>query len=296
MEENEITEEDAQAIRDKIAAEEFENETPEPVVEPKEEQEPIAEEKEEEPEIEEDPWAGVSPALRKTFEEMSDKVKTFDDVTGRLKQAENRIGSLQNKIRDDERAVQEAAKVAPAPTREEIEAAAAEDKSWQELKDEFPEWAEAMDVRLARQDTSLEKQRAEMRDLFADSKTELTQDTETRIAALQKTMAETIEMTVLSARYPNYEKDIQTKEYRDFIEAAPDDIKQKTTSRLAKDAISVLDAFHKIKSAPVAKADRKKRLEESVEVRGRKPAPTKAEADMNYEELRSKYAEEVWSE
>ena len=77
-------------------------------------------------------------------------------------------------------------------------------------------------------------------------------------------------------------------------------MQQKTSSKFAKDAISVLDEFSKIKkplksSAEIA-ADRKKRLQSSVTVPGKKAMPVKAEADMDEEELRGKVAEEVWAD
>jgi len=280
--EKELKEGEIEAIRAEIAAEEFEEHPPAPVKEPEKA----------EPEPEEDPWAGVSPTLRKTFDEMAAKVAIMDTMAARLKQTESRIGAMQNKLSAAEKAAQEKP---PAPTKEEIEKAAAENQSWEALKEEFPEWAEAIDDRFAKTSTEFDKRQKALE----ESQLLSSQQFEKKVADLADTIAETKEKTVLSLKYPDWETTILTPEYTDWIKTQPEEVRQKTRSTLAKDAISVLDDFsNKQTKKPPAEiaAERKTRLEEAVVPKGKKAIPIKGEADMTREELRGKVAAEVWAE
>jgi hypothetical protein len=293
VEEGEATQEEIETMRKKIAAEEFEEETPAPVEEIEETGKTEAKSEEEtKPDEPEDPWAGINPALRETFDKMSARVTNMDTMAARLKQAESRIGAMQNKLFAAEKAAQEKTS---APTKEEIEKAAAEKESWEELKEEHPEWAEAVDVRFAKTRTEFEeRQRAlEQSHLLA------TEQFEAKITSMKDEVGEAVEKTMLTFKHPDWETTIESSEYQEWIKAQPEKMQQKTFSNFAKDAIIVLDEFSKTKTnkTPVEiAAERKKRLEESVSVKGKKAMPVKSEADMDETELRKKIAASVWSE
>ena len=289
--EEKVEEKTEEEIREEIAAEEFELSPP---AKKKVEEEPKEEpEKELETKPDEDPWAGVNPALKQSFDDMSAKVKAFDSMVFRLKQTESRIGAIQNKLSAAEKAAQKP----PAPTKEEVAKAAAEDKSWEELKEDFPEWAEAVDARFSRASSGIETTQKELREAMASH-------IQGEIATLRAEMLaneKTREKTLLSFKYPDWETTIQTPEYKKFIETEPEEIKQLTFSPLAKDAVKVLDRFEKSKTktnkspAEIA-AERKRRLQESVSAKGTKTMPAKSEADMTEEELRRKIAAETWAD
>lgn len=297
-EEKEKTEEEikqeTQDARREIAAEEFGTEPPaKEKPEEKEPEEKIEEEVKKPEESEEDLWEGVNPNLKQSFNDMTAKVAAFDSMTFRLKQAENRIGSIQNKLSAAEKAAQEKP---PAPTKEEIEKAAAEDKSWEELKDEFPEWAEAVEVKLNRASMGAESKQKEIE----DRQKAIGDQVKGEVAILREEIArstEEREKTLLSFKYPNWETTIRSSEYKAFEKTLPEDMKQLTRSTFAKDAVIVLDKFsetQKNKKPTGTTAERQQRLKESVSVKGKKPIPAKAEADMTREELRRKIAAEVY--
>jgi hypothetical protein len=101
-----------------------------------------------------DPWEGVNPALRQTIEAMNQRLQIIDNLQTRVKQAESRVGSLQNQITNGKQA---ARTVDDAPSKADIEAAAKSDKAWEELKEEFPEWGQAIDGRLAAERAEISK-------------------------------------------------------------------------------------------------------------------------------------------
>lgn len=296
----EMTEEEVQAMRAEIAAEEFGEKAPKPAEKPKDEKKDKKEElevkKDEiEPDLEKDPWAGVDPTLRKSFDEMSAKMKDLDEVGYRLKQTENRIGALQNQLHEAKKATE---KVKAAPTKEEIEKAAADEASWDELKEEFPEWASAIDARLAKTSSGFKSEQEKIK----DSQATITKQIEDKIVKLQ-VATESFEKTLLEFKHPDWEKTIETPEYQEWIPKQSEEIKKLTTSKFAKDAVKVLNEFAKTqntetqnKSPAEIAAERKQRLKQSVSIDGKKTKPVKAEIDMDEEELRKKLALEVWAE
>ena len=304
----EMSDAEIQAVRDEIALEEFGGEksagvktSPEP--EPKEEEpevNPETETEEERPETEleseveekeeEDPWAGVSPAVREILESLSTKVSSLDTIQGRLKQAERRLGAIQNEFYAAKKKV-EAAKKA-VPTQEEIEKAAADEKEWEELKIEYPDWTAAVDARLSKMAKSAEEIRQEQKKLI-DYQNEFANQLKSEFA----TVNEALERRLLSFKHPNWEKTIESPEYQKWIAEQPEDIKEKTYSTKAEDAISVLDKFFEAqKTDNETTTQRKQRLKKSVLPEGTKTKPPKTEAEMTEQELRSQIAKEIWGD
>lgn len=298
-EKKELTEDEVQAMRAEIAAEiaaeDGGEKAPGSTKKPEKELEPEKDELKIEPDIEKDPWAGVDPTLRKTFDEMSAKMKGLDEVNYRLKQTENRIGALQNQLHE---AKKEAEKVKAAPTKEEIEKAAADETSWSELKEEFPEWASAIDARLAKASSSFKSEQEKIK----DSQATTTRQIEDKIVKLQE-LTETFEKSLLEFKHPDWEKTISTPEYQEWILKQPEETKKLTTSKFAKDAVKVLNEFARTqttetqtdKSPAEIAAERKQRLKQALSVDGKKTKPVKSEADMDDEEFRKKLSAEIWA-
>ena len=185
-EENAVTEENVEAIRSEIANEEFEESTVSVAEPSKTEEDPAVEAV-----VEEDPWAGVNPTLRKTFDDMTAKVASMSVMEQRLKQTESRIGAMQNKLSAAEKAAQAAP---PAPTKEEIEVAAKEKESWETLKEDFPEWAEVVETRFAKTKTDFEERQKALEQSQLLSSRVIDQ----KIADLTDTMEQTREKTTLT--------------------------------------------------------------------------------------------------
>lgn len=275
--ETEVTEEERAAMWDALSDGK----------EPSEAQEVISENP---PEVEEkeppkvvDPWAGIAPEIKEAFTSMSSKVESFDAMALRLKQAESRIGALQNKL----------TQAPPAPTDEEKRIAAEDDEKWNALKEDFPEWANEMERRSAKTDTTLKDQREEYLKAQQDIKSELGK----KIDEIEQKVTVQLEKSALSLKYSDWENIIETKDYKQWLEIQPLDIKKKTGSSLAKDAISVLDKFTKDKqqkSPAVTAEERKRRLSESVIVNGSSTRAAKSEADMTEDEYRASLAAELW--
>ena len=239
-----------------------------------------------------DPWAGVNPALKTKFDDLSQKVAAMAAVEARLKQAESRVGALTNELHN---AKQAATTVKDAPTKEQMEAAAKSGEAWENLKADFPEWAEAFDGRFNAKLASLKEEI--LSGLHGEGKTA------EEIAQLKTTLAEgtaeQIQIGILGFLKPNWQTTLSTKEYQDWLKAQPEDVVKLTKSPLAADAITVLDSFEeavgKQKTAEEIASERKRRMRTAVIPQGKKSAPAKSEADMSEAELRQSIAKEVWA-
>jgi hypothetical protein len=215
--------------------------------------------------VDEDPWASVPLAVKESFNNMAAKVESFDTIALRLKQAESRIGALQNKI---------AQEPPPEPT--------AEEKKWQELKSDDPYLVEAMEYRFTETNNSMKQQY---------------EAAEAKVKNLEDELILRIEKTALSQKHPDWENMVNTDAYKDWLATQAIDIKQKTESILAKDAVVVLDKFVKDKQhkdpASIAE-ERKQRLNAAVMVNGTTPKTVKSVDDMSIEEYREYVAKELW--
>lgn len=232
--------------------------------------------------VEEDPWAGVSPALRSQFDEMSQKLSGIEELGNRLKTTEGRVGALQSELA--KKAAREV-KGDDAPSSDQIDdAASGTDAEWEQLKEDYPEWATALDRKISATRADLRKSIPDLEELRA----ELSQGMG---AAMRQ-----VDETLVAMRHPDFEEVTKKKEFWDWVGTQPDNIKELADSARPLDAIKILDAYKeamKDKAAALA-ASRKKRLSLSAEVPRTPRQPLKSEADMDEKEIRAQVASEIW--
>ncbi len=293
----EQNEQDEAALRAEIAGEVFSGKSdaadtqPEPENQPAEVQGAKAE-----TETEVDPWAGVNPALKDQFTSMAARVKDFDKIAFQLKQAERRIGSLQNEFHQAKQAAKQAES---APTPAEVAAAEGSRKAWEELKEEYPEWGRALDGRLAAQSAEVVKQiKAEIPDLAA-----LRSETDGKQSQLLQRLEiaeRKAEIAMIKAVHQDYEKVLASTDYAAWVAKQTDDYKAFiSNAATADDATAIISRFKEAtakpqKSAGDIAAARQQRLKQAQSFSGRPPTPVKSEADMTEAELRRSVAAEVW--
>ena len=274
------------AIRKEIAAQvwdEYQDDEPQP--EPK-----IEEREEQQPEVDE--WAGVSPALRKTIEGINGKLSTLDTIDQRLRSAEGRIGSVQQAVFEQRKAAEEAAKrVKDAPTKEQMAQAAKSDKAWEDLKEEFPGWGEALHDELASV-----RQAAEA--LKQDIETLRTMQNSGSQHDVEKLQREN-DVKLVSVKHPGWQQTVKSDEFGQWLQAQDQAVQQ--TFLYATDpveCIAVLDAFagsNTEGSAQGITASRQRRLEAATTVSKGRNTQTKNPANMTEAEYRAHVAKEIWS-
>ena len=248
-----------------------------------------------------DPWAGINPAPRQEFESLKAKATEFDTVSERLKQAERRIGSITNELSQAKKASEEATKAKEdAPTKEQIDAAAKSKEEWEQLKEDYPEWADAIDKRLTAQREEIKKELG----ITGTLKQEI-EALKGAGASDEKIQEIKVEFSkqLVSLAHPKWETKVKSKEFTDWIGTQADDVKTKCTSWNASDAIEVLDMFdgrenggRKQKTADeIARGRRERLLRAETPSAGRVRRPSKQEDDMSDEEYRRKLARDLWT-
>lgn len=229
---------------------------------------------------ESDPWAGVPAALRDQFEGLRAKVEQTETLEQRLKQAERRLGTVQNELH----AARQVAKATPpAPTPEQIAADEQTRREWDDVRSNFPELASATERRLA-------AQQEEIRRLIPDQEATRRQMDE-QLSAAKIEMAENF----VALRHPDWVAVRDSQEFKAWHEQ-----QGRHDSMNPIEVIAILDDYKKHKSTQKTpkqiEAERQQRLEQSQSTEGRNIRPPKSQDDMSPAELRAAIAKQVWSE
>lgn len=246
-----------------------------------------AEETDVQPEPEtDDPWSGVPPALKEQIEMISGKLSAIDVLEGRLKQAERRVGSIQNEFYNAQKA---AKKVEDAPSKEDMERASKSKEAWEGLKNEFPDWAEAIEGKIA--ESAKTPNIDEIRQQIGGLSEGINQFRE------QVITNDALERRLVGLIHPNYQATIKSPEYQSWIRNQPADIQHKAENgQTADEAIDVLNRFKEFKTkAESEKSKKQTRLSQAVDLpKGPKTRQVKSEADMSEDEYRQQLQKELW--
>jgi hypothetical protein len=232
-----------------------------------------------------DPWAGLPAALRTKIEAQEAKLSNLDQALYRLKQAEQRVGSLQNELHTIK---QVQTKAAETPSPEEVEKASQSAKKWESLKSEFPEWAEAIEGRFAAKGAGRDSANFDLAS-FQDA---ISQNMGAMKAEMLAQATKLTELSKLEIKHPDYEEIDQDPRFKAWVSTQQPDIISLAQSARAKDVSIVLDRYKKDqnikKSVPADDilAERQNRLQASQSVQGRHSIPPKSEADMTDEEYK----------
>jgi len=242
-----------------------------------------------------DPWAGVNPTLKIMFDNMQAKVSVLDETQTRLKQAESRIGAMSNEFHAAKKAVEN---LSLAPSKEQMAEAAKSEEEWEQLRGEFPEWADATDKRMNAKIAALRKEFTKGSS-GTDKAAEIQQEIAQLKASLKDGTSVEVQKGIVSYFYPDWEKTIANPEYSEWLKSQPEDLRSKIKSDKAVDAVAVLEAFEKSKSTARSVAEiadeRKRRIKTAVNPQGGKAVPVKSELDMTEAELRATIGAEVFA-
>lgn len=189
-----------------------------------------------------------------------ESLSAISGVTGRLRNIEGHIGGLTSQQKEI-RAALTAAKAAEnagdeAPSDTQIAAASGSSEKWNQMKDDFPEWAEAMEERLANVRGSGQPQ--------IDR------------GALKAELKAEIAIESVEEAHEGWEVTVKTPEFSTWFNSQPEETQVLADSTRARDAIRLLDRYAASKSNDPAagsppKQDPKARLEAAV-------APTRAQS------------------
>jgi hypothetical protein len=218
-------------------------------------------------------WEGVPVKVRQMLEGISGKVGTIDELAHIVKSQDGRVGAALAGVKALTAAL-EAAKAATkaggeAPTQEQIAAAASSSAKWKQAQEDYPDWAAAMDERLAAFKPGAPTQALDV----ASLKAELSGTVGEIIAkATSEAKAEARELAKIDRKHEEWETKINTPEFIAWRAVQAPEIQALAASDKAADAIRMLDAFEAhtkaVAEATAKAAANKKRLDSAIQPKG----------------------------
>jgi len=284
VEENQLSPEEAQQLWDEEAAKldaDDQSANQQMATAPEEpplEDEPVAEEAapSEEPE---DPLASLPEAVRAKLAQIDELATANAQLLHHVKTAEGRVAAMQREFQQARMAQQQ---VAPqeAPSQGQIANAAKNPEKWEQLKEDFPEWAGAMEEYVASKLGSVQPQQG-----FDPQ--QVAAFVQQQVDQTKAEMRQAIEEARVDGKYENWKDTVNTLEFTQWFTVQPPDVRALANSDSARDAIRMLDMFHETKkrSASDIKQERGQRLAAAATTRPGQTPPPKSLDDMSPEEL-----------
>jgi len=233
-----------------------------------------------EPEQPEDPLAGLSPAVRAKLAQIDELAQANAQLLHHVKTTEGRVAAMQ---REAEQARQAAAQVAPqdAPSQGAIVNAAKNPEKWEQLKQDFPEWAGAMEEYVA---SKIGGQQPQQQLLTPE---QVTQYVQQQVAQTKAEMGRLMEEARIEGKYSDWRDTVNTTEFAQWFAVQSPETRALADSSAAKDAIRMLDLYQTAKSVSATdiKQERGARLAAAATTRTGQTPPPKTLGDMSPEEL-----------
>jgi len=215
-----------------------------------------------------DPWEGVPIGIKRAFESVDARLKAVDQIDHRVKSFEGRLGGI-NKAIEQLAAARAATAVSNAPSQAQIDAAQKSDARWKQLKEDYPDWTEALDEKLTQLRAAIPA--ATTVDVEAIKK-EVTALTKEQLAEMK---TEARQLARVDSKHEDWEATVNSPEFKTWFETQAPEVKALADSHNAKDAIKMLDAFTAAqKAATAAAAAAKEKAEKAATNKQRLSAAT----------------------
>lgn len=228
---------------------------------------------------EEDPLAGLPVAVRAKLAQIDELAQANAQLLHHVKTAEGRVAAMQ---REFQQARQAATQVAPqdAPSQGTIAQAAKNPEKWEQLKQDFPEWAGAMEEYVASKMGAAPQGQLLTPEQVAGYVQQQVGQTRTEMSKL---LAE----ARIEGKHENWKNDVNSAPFAQWFVVQPPDVRALADSTAARDAIKMLDLFHAStsRSATDIKQERGARLAAAATTRPGVTQPPKTLADMSPDEL-----------
>jgi len=212
-----------------------------------------------------------APAAPSLEERLARAEQLVQQMSNQLGPTVGRVAAMQGKL-DAAEAARKAG--GDAPSKAAIATAAGDTKKWDQLKADFPEWAEGMEERMA---AILSQQAVTPAPPPIDRE------------ALKADIRRDLELDQIAEKYPDWRATSQTNEFKNWFKSQTPEFQAKAESERGRDVIQVLDKFNEAKAKSVTdiRQSRQNKLDAAAGVAtpGR-PAPrVKDETEMTEDEL-----------
>ena len=225
----------------------------------------------------EDPLAGLPEPVRQALARITELESANTQLLHHVKTAEGRVAAMQREFQQARQAQQT---VAPddAPSQGQMSAAARNPEKWEQLKQDFPEWASAMEeyVGARLSDVQGGVQALQVADYVQE-----------QLASAKADMRVAIEEARIEGKYDDWRTTVATPEFSQWFALQPAEVKSLADSTAGKDAIKMLDLFSTAKAKPASeiRQERGARLAAAATSRPGQTPPPKTLDDLSPEDL-----------
>jgi len=229
---------------------------------------------------EEDPLAGLSDVVRAKLAQIDQLAEANAQLLHHVKTAEGRVAAMQREFQQA-RVAQQNVATQEAPSQGQIVNAAKNPEKWEQLKQDFPEWAGAMEEYVASQLGSVRPQSNML------TPEQVTGYVQQQVEQTKTEMRQAFEESRIDDKYDNWKGLVNSLEFTQWFTVQPPEIRALADSTSARDAIRMLDMFHdtKKRSASDIRQERSQRLSAAATTRPGQTPPPKTMDDMSPEEL-----------
>ena len=275
--ENELTQQEAQNLWNEEAQKlDAEDAVPEFETQSAQVDEPVQVEQQPEGQPE-DPLAGLPEPVRQALARITELESANTQLLHHVKTAEGRVAAMQREFQQARQAQQT---VAPddAPSQGQMSAAARNPEKWEQLKQDFPEWASAMEeyVGARLSDVQGGVQALQVADYVQE-----------QLATVKADMRVAIEEARVEGKYDDWRTTVATPEFSQWFALQPAEVKSLADSTAGKDAIKMLDLFSTARAKPASeiRQERGARLAAAATSRPGQTPPPKTLDDLSPEDL-----------
>ena len=226
-----------------------------------------------------DPLAGLPDEVKAALAKIPQLEQANAQLLHHVKTAEGRVAAMQREFQQA-RAAQTAVAPQDAPSQGQIVTAAKSPEKWEQLKQDFPEWAGAMEEYVAAQLGNARTQQGLTPEQVAGYVQQQVAQTEARMARL-------VEEARIEGKHENWRDVVKTPEFIAWYTVQSPEIRALADSPAARDAITMLDLYDKARVRPASEVrqERSQRLAAAATVRPGQTPPPKTLGDMSPEEL-----------
>lgn len=225
----------------------------------------------------EDPLAGLPEPVRQALARITELESANSQLLHHVKTAEGRVAAMQREFQQARQAQQT---VAPddAPSQGQMSAAARNPEKWEQLKQDFPEWASAMEEYVG---SKLSDVRGGVQAL------QVADYVQEQLATAKADMRVAIEEARIEGKYDDWRTTVATPEFSQWFALQPAEVKSLADSTAGKDAIKMLDLFSTARAKPASeiRQERGARLAAAATSRPGQTPPPKTLDDLSPEEL-----------
>lgn len=232
-----------------------------------------------EPAPEADPLAGLPEVVKAKLAEIDLLKQANAQLLHHVKTTEGRVAAMQREAEQARRAQQVVGDTA-APTQGQIAAAAKNPEKWEQLKQDFPEWGDAVEEFVNSRLGNVQQQQALSPEQVANF-------VQAKVAETKAEMSKLMEEARIEGKYENWKSVVNTPEFAQWYAVQNPEIRALADSTSSRDAIRMLDMFHETKkrSAADIKQEREQRLAAAATGKPGNTPPPKTLDDMSPEEL-----------